>query len=101
MVIWTRPAKADLRSIYDYIARDSRFYAKRVVHDIREKTDLLERTPRIGKKVPELEDPQIRELSIYSYRIIYEIQDGRIVVLAVVHKRRDLRPSQIARQRGL
>jgi len=28
MVIWTQPAKADLRAVHDYIARDSRYYAK-------------------------------------------------------------------------
>jgi len=38
MVIWSEPAKADLRSIHDFIAHDSSFYAKKVVQDIREKT---------------------------------------------------------------
>lgn len=35
MVIGSQPASADLRSIHDFIARDSRFYAKKVVQDIR------------------------------------------------------------------
>ena len=54
MVIWSQPASADLRSIHDFIARDSRFYARKVVQDIREKTDILEQLPSAGKKVPEL-----------------------------------------------
>lgn len=37
MVIWSQQAVADLRSIHDFIARDSRYYAKKVVHDIRER----------------------------------------------------------------
>jgi len=97
MVNWSQPAMADLRSIHDFIARDSRFYAKKVVQDIREKTDTLEQLPRAGKKVPELNDDQIRELSLYSYRIIYEIMEQGIFVLAVVHKRRDLKPEEIDR----
>jgi plasmid stabilization system protein ParE len=34
MVIWTKPARDDLKSIYDFIAADSIFYAERVVEDI-------------------------------------------------------------------
>ncbi|MCP5444730.1 MAG: type II toxin-antitoxin system RelE/ParE family toxin [Chromatiaceae bacterium] len=97
MVIWTQPAKADLRSIHDFIAHDSRHYAKKVVQDIREKTDNLEQLPKRGKKIPELNDDQVRELSLYSYRIIYEIKERGIFVLAVVHKSRDLKVDDISR----
>ena len=96
MVIWTQPAKADLRSIHDFIAHDSRHYAKKVVQDIREKTDILEQLPKRGKKIPELNDDQVRELSLYSYRIIYEINAQGIFVLAVVQKRRDLKVDDIS-----
>jgi len=34
MVIWADPAKSDLRSIHDFIASDSKYYAKKVVQDI-------------------------------------------------------------------
>ena len=34
MVRWSAPAKKDLRQIYDYIARDSKYYAKNVVQNI-------------------------------------------------------------------
>jgi toxin ParE1/3/4 len=98
MVIWSQPARYDLRAIHDFIAHDSRYYAKKVVHDIREKADVLEQLPRAGKKVPELNDDHVRELSIYSYRIIYEIKEQvGIFVLAVVHKRRDLQADDINR----
>ena len=39
MVQWTRPAKRDLKKIHDYIAEDSRYYAKKVVQDIDSKTE--------------------------------------------------------------
>ncbi|WP_018952784.1 type II toxin-antitoxin system RelE/ParE family toxin [Thioalkalivibrio sulfidiphilus] len=38
-----------------------------------------------------------RELSLYSYRILYEIRDNEVFVLAVIHKRRDLQPEMIGR----
>lgn len=75
MVIWSEPAKTDLRSVHDFIAYGSRHYAKKVTQDIREKTDVLDELPKVGKKVPELNDETIRKLSLYSYRIIYEIKE--------------------------
>jgi len=97
MVTWSQPAKADLRSIHDFIAHDSTHYAKKVVQDIREKTDILEQLPKLGRKVAELNDEQVRELSLYSYRIIYEIKDEEIFVLTVAHKRQDLKAEDIKR----
>jgi len=95
LVIWTEPAKADLRQIHDYIAKDSKFYAKRVTGDMVDKTGVLNEAPLIGKITPELNDEQIREIPMYSYRIIYEAKKPNIFVLAVVHKRRDLQAEDI------
>ncbi len=53
--------------------------------------------PRIGRVVPELGNEDIRELSLYSYRILYEIKNQDVFVLAVIHKRRDLQPEMIKR----
>ena len=97
MVIWSKPAKTDLRSIHDFIAHDSRHYAKKVAHDIREKTNILNELSRIGKIVPEVGDENVRELSIYSYRIIYEIKEQNVFVLAVVHKRQNFMAGDIER----
>jgi len=97
MVIWSEPAKADLRSIHDFIAHDSHHYAKKVTQDIQEKTDVLDELPKVGKKVPELSDENVRELSLYSYRIIYEVKVQGVFVLAVVHKRRNLRTEDVER----
>jgi plasmid stabilization system protein ParE len=95
VVIWTEPAKADLRSIHDFIAADSRHYAKKVVQDLINKTDILDRLPRVGRVVPELSDGNIRELLPHSYRVIYEIKGEDVFVVAVIHKRRDLQPEMV------
>ena len=97
MVIWSDPARADLRSIHDFIAHDSLHYAKKVTQDIAVKTDILDELPRMGKLVPELDNEAIRELSMYSWRILYEIREPDVVVLAVIHKRRDLQPEMVER----
>lgn len=95
MVIWTDPAKADLHHIYEFIAEDSRHYARKVTLEMVEKTDILDEVPKLGKVVPEIKDDNIRELHLYSYRILYEIKPPNIEVLAVVHKRRDFKAEEI------
>jgi toxin ParE1/3/4 len=63
------------------------------------KTIGLYELPRKGYKVPELNEDTVRELGIYSYRIIYEIKpDHLIEVLAVIHKRRHVEPGDIPRE---
>lgn len=95
MVIWTQPARADLKHIHDFIAEDSKHYARKVAQEIREKTDILDTLPEIGKTVPEIGKPDIRELHIYSYRIMYEIKNSQCYVLAVIHKRQDFTPKNL------
>ena len=98
MVRWTDHAKTQLRDIHQYIARDSSVYAKRVTEALVNKTIGLDDLPRIGRIVPELNEETVRELSLYSYRILYEIKPTHVEVLAVIHKRRDLRPEDMLRE---
>ncbi len=98
MVKWTAHAKAQVRHIHDYIAQDSALYARRVSEELVKKTIGLDELPRKGRKIPELNDDAVRELSLYSYRILYEIKsDNLIEVLAVIHKRRHLEAEDIPR----
>ena len=69
MVVWTIPAKNDLRQIYNSIAYDSKIYAKRVIQNIAAKPDVLDGLPRIGRVVDELNDEKIREIPIYTYAL--------------------------------
>jgi toxin ParE1/3/4 len=89
MVKWTLSAKADLKSIYDYITHDSKFYAREVLLEIVKQSKTLDAFPKIGREVPEIGDPKVREIFIYSYRLIYEIFNDRIDILAIVHGKRD------------
>ena len=89
MVKWTTPAKLDLKDIHDYIARDSKHYAQKVSQDIIEKSENLRHFPEIGRIVPEIDDPKIREILIYSYRLIYEVLPDGVQVLALIHSKRN------------
>jgi len=89
VVKWSKPAKLDLKQIHDYIARDSKFYSQKVSSEIAEKSEKLNSFPEIGRIVPEIADPKIRELLIYSYRLIYEVFPDKIEILALVHGKRN------------
>ncbi len=65
------PARNDLKQIYDYIAKDSRYYATNVVENVVSKAENLDEFPEIGRVVPEISDKNVRELIIYSYRLIF------------------------------
>ena len=101
MVIWTIPAKHDLKKIYDYIAEDSQYYAKEVTEKIVELTTNLGTFSQKGRIVPELKKETIRELFFYSYRIIYEIYNGNIYIITILNMRKILRPSLVNKNRHL
>jgi len=96
VVEWSRPARDDLRAIHEYIALDSKFYAKSTIRKIVERASLVSGMPEIGRVVPELGEDAIREVFIYSYRLIYQIFPDRVAVLAVVHGHRDLHGEDIS-----
>jgi addiction module RelE/StbE family toxin len=89
MVIWSIPARNDLKQIYGYIAKDSRYYATNVVESIVSKAENLDEFPEIGRVVPEIGDKNVRELIIYSYRLIYEVVPNDVQILAIIHGKRD------------
>jgi plasmid stabilization system protein ParE len=46
--------------------------------------------PRSGRKVPEFDDGNVREVFAYSYRIIYRLQQDESLIAAVIHGKRIL-----------
>jgi toxin ParE1/3/4 len=88
-VVWDDEALDDLDSIGAFIANDNPRAARRVVERIRERSQLLETSPRLGK--PIVERPGARELilSRYPYVLVYEIEDDEVHILAVFHQSQD------------
>ena len=89
-IVWSRRAVQDLDSLTTYIAADSPAYAGVVLKNIVNQTRILARFPRAGRKVPEFDDENVRELVVYSYRIIYRLQDDEALIVAVIHGKRIL-----------
>ncbi|MCB1631490.1 MAG: type II toxin-antitoxin system RelE/ParE family toxin, partial [Pseudomonadales bacterium] len=69
-----------MKAIHDYIAADSPANAKAVVRDILARTAALPDTPRIGRRVPELDDPDIREVPAHAWRVIYQLRGNTVFI---------------------
>lgn len=75
-------AVQDLKDIHDYISLDSPYYADIVIERLINQLSRLEDFPLKGRVVPELENPLIREIFEYSYRIIYRIEHAELIAIA-------------------
>jgi toxin ParE1/3/4 len=89
-IIWTEPAVADLQNIKTYMSNDSGYYAFVMIEKILKSVEKIKDFPRIGREVPEFEESGIREIIYSNYRIMYRIHEDIILVLAVVHGKRNI-----------
>lgn len=89
-VDWSEPAVADLDGIWEFIARDSPHYATVTVNRLIAAAKPLDTFPRMGRHVPEADRSDVRELIIGSYRLMYRVEEERVLVVAVIHGSRDL-----------
>ncbi len=99
-VIWSYEATDDLDALAEYIARDSSFYAAAFIQQVLDISRSLNIFSERGRIVPELGNPDIRELLIREYRLIYNIKQSRVVILALVHGARDLKALWEKEKRG-
>ena len=97
-VEWTDNSLAQLRGIHDYIARDSDFFAKRIVDRLTSRSVQIQEHPFSGEIVPEFGDTSIREVIEGPYRMIYRISKATLFVLAVIHGSRLLTHESIYKQ---
>lgn len=95
MVTWSLPSRKDLKLIYKYIAQDSAYYARKVIKNIVTRAMGLSAFPEIGRVVPEIGDSKIREIFVYSYRIIYQVSANEVEILTVIHGKRDFKPEDL------
>ena len=91
---WSKIADNNLSQIYNYIYKDSIYYAVKTINKMVELTDNLGVFQYMGRKVPEYDKNNIRELIYKSYRIIYEIQFNNILIRRIWHSARNL-PKQL------
>ncbi len=90
-IVWTNQSLHKLNKFVDYIAQDDVVTAEKWALKLIEKTDQLIEQPESGRIVPEYNEPNLRELIIGNYRIIYRIrkEENIIYIQTVWHVRQD------------
>ncbi|MDD2272162.1 MAG: type II toxin-antitoxin system RelE/ParE family toxin [Desulfuromonadaceae bacterium] len=89
---WSQEAGENLVDIEEFIARDSVERAVRFVDALIDQTEaILADNPRSGRAVPEIGNPDIRELIYRGYRIVYRLNGDQIDILTVFEGHRLLR----------
>ena len=87
---WTAQARMDLRAIYDFIARDSEFYASQMVGRLIERVERVSKMPTLGHSVHEFPQLELRETHQEGYRLIYAFDEESIQVITIVHMKQRL-----------
>lgn len=91
-VFWASVAEQDRADIIDYISQDNPLAAVRMDELFAEAASRLAEHPLLGKTGL---IPGTRELIPHeSYRLIYEVQDNTVWILALVHTARVWPPSR-------
>lgn len=82
-LIWSPQALRDLEGIRAYIALDSPLYADLTVRRIVAAVERLKAFPESGRIVPERNAPDIREVIVGRYRVVYRRQAGAVEIATV------------------
>ena len=89
-IIWSPLALDRMAEIARAIAADRPAAAARWVGAVFKRVVQLRDYPESGRMVPELARPEIRQLLHPPYRIIYRVDQRRIVILTIRHGRQEL-----------
>ena len=87
-VVWNPVARKILRTIRDHYIQFNERTAKEVTKGIILATRRLEDFPKSGRMVPEISDPDFREIIWNDWRIIYMMpleEDEFIEILNIIH----------------
>ena len=88
-VIWSQRARDGLDEAVAYIAKDSPERARNFLERALDTAESLDQLTERGRIVPELADPDVRELFVFRYRLVYEVSELRVTILGFLHGARD------------
>ena len=82
-LVWSPQALRDLEGIHAYIALDSSHYADLTVRQVVAAVERLKAFPESGRIVPERDTPDIREVIVGRYRVVYRRTAGAVEIATV------------------
>jgi toxin ParE1/3/4 len=87
-LVWSPRAAADLEAIREHIAYDSELYAGLMVSRLVAAPSRLIQFPELGRVVPEFGEPDLREIIVRPYRLVYRLRGEFVEIATVFHAAR-------------
>ncbi len=84
-VAWSNEALDELAQLAARLREISPAYETRLLERIFEASDRLAQFPESGRMVPEFGEPQVREVIVRPYRLLYSIGADGVEIHAVFH----------------
>ena len=84
-IIWSPAALRQFKELTDHISIDSETYAANVTSKIIASVENLELFPLMGRRVPEYNQDDYREILVFSWRIVYRIFEYEIELVEIIH----------------
>jgi toxin ParE1/3/4 len=97
---WTPQALRDIDAIRRYIARDNPDAARAWVSRLQARARAATKAPLAGRIVPEADMPEVREVLLRTYRIVYRVHADELHVLTVFEGHRLLQAPDLNRGTG-
>ena len=89
-VIWAPLAREQTADAFAYISVERPAAALRWFEAIVERTGSLSAFPDMGRVMPEFGRPEVREVAVEPYRLVYRRDPDEIVIIGVFHSRQDV-----------
>ena len=91
-VILAPLAREQVADAFAYISAERPSAALRWFDEVVERTGSLSTFPDIGRMMPEAGRPEVREVLVEPYRLIYRRDPDLIVIIGVFHSHQDVDP---------
>jgi plasmid stabilization system protein ParE len=90
-VTWAEHARADLLSAVQYLAEQSPQAAAAFLDEVERAASSLAEFPERGAVVRELQAPDVRQLIVGRYRLIYRVGPRGVGIARLIYGARDFR----------
>jgi plasmid stabilization system protein ParE len=84
---WTSKSLSDLSRLYHFLVPVNKQAAANTVQPLTEAPNKVIHQPRIGEKLDEFEQREVRRLLVGHYEMRYEISNDTFYVLSIWHTR--------------
>lgn len=88
-LIWSSRALSDLSRLYAFLLPSSRKAATQVLRTLRSGALKLLEHPRLGERISQIENREVRRIFLRGYELRYEVSGDEITVLRLWHTRED------------